>query len=322
MKKIFLSLFLSVFSISSAFSFTVEDFADSFHLTNTPNCGPSCVHLSAHDQQIGSMRAAPNKQGTIYFFDAKGQHQISLKLEKIYYQAAALRLSILDHKNQRLGRVMISRNHKSRQLMRFEIYGNDNKNPLMTGVSNLFGTKHTIYLGNTYHVLAEITRPLFTYSRDSDIKIIDKPTVLTQIDPNVFAAVVAFYCSEKYPLTIADKDEIDIPVGPSPSSTLDNLEEKLKQVFAERGFTRDELKSLPQSQLQAAADLISERYHQVYDDSNLGDEEKIVQFINFGCDLIRSNSLEPAQEKAIFQFLAHRVIDIRLDAMFTDKSSS
>lgn len=320
MKKIVLSLFLSVFSISSAFSFTVEDFADSFHLTNMPNCGPSCVHLSAHGQQIGSMRSAPNKQGTIYFFDAKGQHQISLKSEKIYYLAAALRLSILDHKNQRLGRVMINRNYKSGQLMRFEIYGNDNKNPLMTGVSNLFSTKHTIYLGNTYHVLAEITRPLFTYSRDSDIKIIDKPTVLTQIDPNVFAAVVAFYCSEYY-LTIADKDEIDIPVGLSPSSTLDNLEAKLKQVFAERGFTRDELKSLPQSQLQAAADLINERYHQVYDDSNLSDEEKMVQFINFGCDLIRSNSLEPTQEKAIFQFLAYRVIEMRLDAMFTGKAS-
>lgn len=214
-KKTLCSLLFSLFYIPSVFSFTVDDFPDSFYLKNIPNCAYSCVRLLEQEKQIGSMKSAPNKKGTFYFFDAQGQHQVSLKLQKIYFAGTGIKFGIFSNNNRPLGTVIIYRNRKSGQLIRFEIYGEDNKNPLIVSNYNgLVGTKHKIYLGKTYHVLAEITRPLFTYSRDSDAKIIDKATLLAQVDPNVFAAVLSFYCSEYNNLQKDDDaEEVVLPVG-------------------------------------------------------------------------------------------------------------
>lgn len=320
MKKILFNLAFSLIFMTSAFAFTPENFPDSFSIKNNPQCEYGCVGLFEKNYSIGSMKLASNKLGVFFLFDAKGRHLVTLRTKNISFLATLTQFDILDRHNEKIGKVNISRNHKSGQLLFFEIYAADGETPIIKGFSNLFGTKHTIYLRNTKHILAEITRPLFTFSRDSEVQILDKQTLLAEIDPNAFAVVLSFYCS-KYIIHVDETDKIDLPIEPSAFSKLDDLEVKLKQIIKTRGFTRDDLKAISQEQLQIAADLMNERYHQIYEDGQLSDEEKIVQFVNFWCDLILSNSYERAKEMAMLQFLVLRLTEIRLDAMFSDKRS-
>ena len=319
MKKTIFIILLSLSCLSSAFAFNSENFPEYFSIKNDPKCQYGCVHLLAQNKQpIGSMKLASNKSGTFFLFDEKGQHLVSLQTKKIGFLAIVTNFDIFDNHNNKIAKAIIFRNQKSGQLISFEIYAANGETPIVTGSSSITGIKHTIYLKKSNHVLAEITRPLFTFSRDSDAHIIDKTTLSTVIDLNVFTAVMSFYCSN-YILQVDESEEIDLPVGAREYQELNEVEAKLKQVFNAHGFTLEELKTLSKEQLQEAANILNERYHQTYDDSQLSDEEKIVQFVRFGYDLILSNSYDSLQEKAMLKFLALKVAEFRLDAVLLDK---
>ncbi len=55
-----------------------------------------------------------------------------------------------------------------------------------------------------------------------------------------------------------------------------------------------------------AADILNQRYSQIYDDTNLSEEEKIKQFVGFSQALIDSHTLTASEEKAVMQFINQR----------------
>ena len=64
---------------------------------------------------------------------------------------------------------------------------------------------------------------------------------------------------------------------------------------------------MTQEQLKAAADILNQRYQEVYDDSFLNEEEKVKQFIDFGCGLVLSHAFSPEEELAMLQFMLSRI---------------
>ena len=289
--------------VTSSFCFTLDDVPDTFSIKDIPECKDGCLRLIADHEQVGSLLKSPFNKGVYHFLDINNEQQLTLKLTNIAY-GSIYQFDILDNTQTVIAKFEEQRNIKSGALMGFYIRTKNNKTTLISAVQNVFGTKHTIYEGNSWHVLAEISRPLFTWSRDSHISILDKSTLFSIIDPNVFAAALAFHCSSNYDLEVAPPEQ-----SVTVSETLQPLYTKLTKISIDRGLTND-FYLISKKQLESAANTLNERYHQVYDDTNLNEDEKIEQFVNYGCDLIQSNAFNRIQEKAMIQFLTNRLMGL------------
>ncbi|HVT62864.1 MAG TPA: hypothetical protein VHD33_05180, partial [Legionellaceae bacterium] len=173
--------------------------------------------------------------------------------------------------------------------------------PLAVANSNLFGTKHTIYLKNSEQVLIELTRPLFTWSRDSEIKIIDKPALLANIDPNLMVSVLAMHCLHDIEL-IADVDDPS-----SPSSLKQELQTNIAEVVESQSTLQENPVALDDAQKKAVVNKVRAMYEQRYDDTALSEEEKIQQFVNFVTETVQAHVLTSAEEQAILTFLVERL---------------
>ena len=91
---------------------------------------------------MGSLLPAPYKMGTYEFFDAKNQLQVTLRLTGTAW--AALKFDIFDKNRTLVAKLIVLLNIRTKHLYRFELYAPDEKTILATGVSNLFGTHHTV----------------------------------------------------------------------------------------------------------------------------------------------------------------------------------
>ncbi len=299
MHKILLSLIL-LFAQSLPIWALSADNLPLFFQIKEQQCQGGCVHLSASEWMMGSLLPAPNKMGTYEFFDTKNQLQVTLRFTGTSW-GVGLKFDIYDKQQTLIAKLMVTANPKSGQLERFDLFTPDEKTILVTSISNLFGTHHTVYVGKSWHILAELTRPLFTWSRDSEVKIMDPAKLVSIVDPNVFAAVLALHCKHDFRIVVDAPDVDNVPVRKRQT-----LQEKLKNVAKKSGLSEG-AHEMTQEQLKAAADILNQRYQEVYDDSFLNDEEKIRQFIDFGCGLVLSHSFSPEEEQAMVQFMLSRI---------------
>jgi hypothetical protein len=298
MHKIFLSLILLFSNSLPVLALSADTLPLSFQIKEQ-KCQGGCFHLAAQEERMGLLLPAPKKSGTYEFFDAQGQLQVTLKFTRFYWMI--MMFDVYDKHRTLVAKLQVTVNHKSGQLQRFDLCSPDNKTILITSVSNLFGTHHTVYVGKSWHVLAEFTRPLFTWSRDSAVDIIDRAKLVSIVDPNVFAAVLALHCLHNFRI------EVDAPDAESaPVNKVQSLQEKLKNVAKKIGLPEG-APAMTQEQLKAAADILNQRYQEVYDDSFLNEEEKVKQFIDFGCGLVLSHAFSPEEELAMLQFMLSRI---------------
>ncbi len=298
MHKIFLSLILLFSNGLPVWALLADNLPLSFQIKEQ-KCQGRCFHLTAQEDRMGSLLPAPYKIGTYEFFDAKNQLQVTLRLTGIAW--GGLKFDIFDKNRTLVAKLIVLFNIKTKQLYRFELYAPDEKTILATGVSNLFGTHHTVYMGKSWHILAEFTRPLFTWSRDSEVNIMDSAKLASMMDPNVFAAVLALDCIHDVDIAVDAPD-----VESTPVKKVQTLQEKLKNVAKKSGLPEG-APEMTQEQLKAAADVLNQRYQEVYDDSFLGEEEKVRQFIDFGCGLVLSHTFSPEEEQAMLQFMLSRL---------------
>ncbi|MBP6918535.1 MAG: hypothetical protein KBB94_06440 [Legionellaceae bacterium] len=298
MYKIFMSLILLFTNVLPACALSADSLPLSFQIKEQ-KCQGRCFYLTAQEGRMGSLLPAPMKMGTYEFFDAKNQLQVTLRLTGAYW--TALMFDIYDKNRTLVAKLRVFVNYKSKQWQRFELYAPDEKTILAIGVSNLFGTHHTVYMGKTWHILAEFTRPLFTWSRDSEVNIMDSAKLASMMDPNVFAAVLALDCIHDVDIAVDAPD-----VESTPVKKVQTLQEKLKNVAKKSGLPEG-APEMTQEQLKAAADVLNLRYQEVYDDSFLGEEEKVRQFIDFGCGLVLSHTFSPEEEQAMLQFMLSRL---------------
>lgn len=298
-RKILLSLILLFAHCLPIWALSADSLPLFFQIKEQ-QCQGGCFHLTTSEWMIGSLLPAPNKKGTYEFFDDKNQLQVTLRFTGTYW-GVGLKFDIYDKQQTLVAKLIVTANPKSGQLQRFDLSTPDEKTILVTSISDLFGTRHTVYLGKSWHILAKLTRPLFTWSRDSEVTIMDPTKLGSIVDPNVFAAVLALHCKHNFII------EVDAPgVNNVPVRKVQTLQEKLKNVAKKLGLS-ESAPEMTQEQLKAAADILNQRYQEVYDDSFLNDEEKVRQFIDFGCGLVLSHSFSPEEEQAMLQFMLSRI---------------
>ena len=303
MKKL-LGVFCFFLSVSSAWALSSDNFPDSFSIKNTPKFKGS-TQLVSDKKVIGSLIMAPHKLGTYYFYDAKHQHQITVALKEVSISSDMSTFDVYDSQKTMLGHLRMFMNRHSKQVLAFELFDADNKNPIISAKSNIFGTKHSVYLGDAPNIvrsystpaLSELTRPLFTWSRDTEVRITDKSSIFSIVEPNLFAAVLAVYCSQR-----------DLSVDADPFSAKSDSPKVLKTHSKPPKSPRLSVQhgAVSEHQLKMAADILNQRYSQVYDDTHLSEEEKIKQFVGFSQALIDSHTLTALEEKAVMQFINQR----------------
>ncbi|MCR9192417.1 MAG: hypothetical protein NXI01_07125 [Gammaproteobacteria bacterium] len=300
MRSVLLSVLLLCSTTTSLFALSAADLPNFFDTKDYKCLGGGCSDLIAQGLKIGALRRTPNTLGTFDFFDERNERQVILRNSKNSW--GSLTFDAYDKNQVLIAKLIILYNIKSHQLIRFTILSADQKTTLATGVSNIFGTKHTIYVGDSWDIMAILTRPLFTWSRDSSVTITNRSQLLATLDPNVLAAVIALYSGN------------DMSCKPDPKNSIhplkvdSDLQVKLKQVADARGSDEPAL-IVTEEQMKAAADLLNQKYRETYDDINLSEDEKVKQFVDFACDLIQSRTLQPVEEQAMLQFLNRRLAE-------------
>ncbi len=273
---------------------------DTFHIKTNTHCPGGCFKVTAHDQPLGELSLVPKKGGTYVYVDAADQPQLYVR-----FTAASpwtgIAFDILDLNQTIIARLVLTENSKTRQLQHLHLYAKDSKRPLLVGWSNMFGTKHTFYAKNSWHVLAELSRPLFTWSRDAEVSIIDQSGLqeLDNINPHMLPAILALYCTSSS-ITVDPQEPATSPAA------LKDLQNKLQNISKEQGFSNNKPR-VSEAQLKATIVMMNEKYQHIYDDAALSEEEKIKQFVTFSCELIQSHTLQPEEENAILQFLLERL---------------
>jgi len=300
MRSVLLSLLFFCSTVTSTFALSATDLPGSFDIKEQQCLKGGCFDLMAHGQKIGALRPTPDTTGTFDFFDEHNDRQVTLRNSK--NSLGALKFDVYDKNQVLIAKLVIMYNLKSHQLIRFTILSTDQKTILATGVSNVFGTKHTVYVGNSWDIMATLTRPLFTWSRDSSVMITNKSQLLATLDPNVLAAVIALYSGNHLSFRPDPKNSMHTPKVDS------DLQVKLQQVADTRGSGEPAL-LVTVEQMKAAADLLNQKYQERYDDMNLSEDETVKQFVDFACDLVQSHTLQPVEEQAILQFLQHRLAE-------------
>jgi len=295
-RKFALSLILLCSQIVSVNALSVTDLPGTFTIKEQ-KCN-SCFDFKANDQKIGAFRHTT--QGSFVFFDEHNHPKITFKFIKFSWATAYF--DVYDYDRVLIAKAMLFFERKTGKFIRFNLMSVDEKTILATGVSNLLATTHTIYRGESWDVIATMHRPFFTWRRDSTVMIQDK-SLFSDSNPNMLAAMMALYSIHDTSLQVDAGDE---PV-PAPAPLFQALQAQLQKLAVARaGETTGE--EVTTEQMQAAADLLNQRYREIYpDDTNLDEEEKIKQFVAFGCGLIQSRTLSPQEEQAMLQFLIKRL---------------
>lgn len=294
LRKIFLGLTLSLNSFS-LWAISPDTLSLSFDIIEK-KCPGGCFYLQTSDGLLGSLLPMLHRHSTYHFFDEKKQLGLTLKFTAMYW--SSFKFDIFDRNHTLIAKLEEISGGENR-LLRFNLYAPDGKTVLAVGRSNLFGTEHTIYAGHSQQIIAVLTRPLFTWSRDSAVTIMDKAKLASIMDPNVFAAVLALHCHHDF----GAKLTLDMKSTPVP---VQNLREKIENVGEKLGLL-DFTSQPSEEKLQAASNILNQQYQAVYDDSFLDEEEKVRQFIDFGCELLLSQTFSPEEAQAMVHFMLSRI---------------
>lgn len=294
------SIFVILVALSSTYACALSknDCPDNFKIKNSHS---GSVILTANNQTIGALKMAPYKSGTYYFFDGQNQQQLTIKLKKIgYWGGNTVTFDIYDKQHILTTSLIEELNPRTGYISRFTLLAKNGQTLLLTGRPNFGGTEHIIYADNSWESLAKLTRPLLTWSRDSDVTILDKAKLFSSVTPNVFAAVLAVHAGRQ-DLSIDPPNRSEQPKYQALIAMLVHLKETLNV---------PENTVISEAQLKVAADVLNQRYNEVYDDKDLTEEDKIKQFIDFSCGLIQSHSFSPIEEEAMVQFLMNRLLTV------------
>lgn len=293
MRSILLGLCLFCSDIGHIFALSNADLPSYFSIEEQQCDSHNCFDLTTRGKTlIGALRPRPYTSGTFEFFDQENQRQVMVKFTESV--GGVSYFHIYDNNQALVATLDIWRGLEDS----FYLFSAETKIILATGVSTAFKTSYVIYDKASWTRIAELSRPMFTSSLDTEVEIVNKPLFLARVDPNVMAAVIALFCSYGTPVK-ADNIALHQSVHPK---FIKGLQSKLKKIAAEYRINNEQLVAT-EAQNKAAVALLKQRYQEVYDDTYLSEEEKIQQFIAFGCDLVQTHTLSPTEEQAILQFL-------------------
>ncbi|MCX7089953.1 MAG: hypothetical protein NTU48_00640 [Legionellales bacterium] len=320
MSKILLSLVMLFHNIS-AYALSTEQFPNTFSIKQI-KCseGKHCVAMTTdhnNGQTMGTLRSDHTQPHIFYFFDEQQQKQITIKKLTINaggeectpdYCLIFHHFDVFDKNNHLIAKLELSDSGAGLSFDGLRLYTKDRKHLLLNGMhTRLSGTRSVIYDGLDHnHKLVLITRPLFTFSLDSEVTIWDKPGLLFAVDPNMFAATLALYCNTSLYYNEPLTTDVDQPI--SNKVRLD-LRAKLQDLAESTGMLGDIHANVSDQALKAAKEHLSQRYQQTYaedfwDPNGLFTKDrKLQQMVQLGSDLIMAHGMSPAEDQATLQFL-------------------
>lgn len=303
MRNMLFSLLLLGVSVTSGFALSPQDWPATFDIKEQSCRTGGCFDLTARGQKIGALRPKPNSLGTFEFFDDDNQRQITLKLTDLILRPinSQYEFVVYDNNQTVIAKLWMYSDLGIVSFLRFELRSADERTKLFAGASDLFSfeTTHNVFLRDSPRIVATLSRPLFTLSRDSHVAMNKPVDLLSEQDPNLFAAVLALYCTHDVYLSV-DPEEV------APSQFVQDLQTKLKKITEEQDTPQTEW-MVTTPELHVALMLLHQRYREIYDDTDLSEEEKLQQWVDFGCDLVQSHTLSPKEEHAILQVLSNRL---------------
>lgn len=316
MRNILLSL---CFFLQSAniYALSARNFPSSFDLNQVSCLGSKyCMKMTEKDKKIGFLQLAQDRPNLLYFFDENNEKQLSIKIihTKIHPKACTMHycpifhdFDIYEKNNHLVAKLELSYDVMQSSFDDFKLYTKDRRHILISGshTDGSVGTETYLYDGiGLDHKLALISRPLFTYSLDSQITILDRTRLLFTLDPNIFSAALALYCnSSLFRANLNPAAEYVI----SPE-ILNSLRQKLQETAEKQGLLDNLHIHINDHEIKAAGKDLNRRYQQMYGDfwdydSLFNKEKKLQHLFEIGIDILSSHSQSPEDDQALLQFL-------------------
>ena len=207
MSKMLWSLVVELSLLGSAWAIAFEDLPNSFSTKMVPGTTQS-IQITADSQLIGRLSLSPKSKVTQYVFEDAANQKITLKFKKYY--GDALWFHIYDDNKNLIGQLIQETPNAYRT--NFNLYAADGKTILAMGVESAirFKTMLTVYDKNSWNILADVSRALYTWSRDADVTIDKARLSSSALNPNVFLAVLALQALH----TISAETKIPFVRGP------------------------------------------------------------------------------------------------------------
>jgi hypothetical protein len=269
--------------------------------------------LDNNRQTIGTLRSDPNLFKVYYFFDANHtkRYQINKVDEKLVFHSDAedtvTKFELYDLDHALVAKITFHHRLLALGYQAFSIETPQNHTLLYSkAYLGHLGTKTGIYDNALKTEVAQIFRPLFTLDLDSEINILDEPTLTAAVDPDIFLATLALYANKAL---FYQNFDLKDPAYVS-ENTLYELREKIQK--AAEYLDIDLLsKTIDDTDMQTAIQLLSDQYQNLYnddyawnEDNRIGREQKLQRLVSLGIDLLYSrNTLSIEQDKAILIFL-------------------
>ena len=281
-----------------SFAFSAVDFPSNF-LIQEQGKG-QMIDLTANDQKIGSLipKSSNKNNGIYYFYDDTMHRKITLRFTGYTgLFKTNLHMDVFDDKQILIAKIIYNTSPSHTHVNTFVIYEPDGKTKLLTITSNPPGNIQTVYYKNTWDVVATLHRKLFTWSLDTEVKVINSYQILTNMNPNVFVAALAFYSH-----TYVDEMNFE-PINQEMQALL----EAQLQRWAQGSNLVTDTPNIPVSVSQHVVETLNERYKERYDDTDLNEDEKMIRYVGFALDLLQMGVFSNEEEQALYQFLMQRL---------------
>ena len=304
MKNFF--LFTLLFLCFSVYAFNETTIPDEFSIKNCKNA-KNCSFIMIDANKQAELYIAHHKPGAFYFFDNTHQKQITLNFRgrnnnDFSPGYGIMRFDAIDQQGSVIAKLIIKKREFDVPSV-LKIYNKSGTELLATIDGGLFefGTEQFLYTKDNTQMIAKLTRPLWTLSSDSDIKIINKEDLPTELTPNLLMASLTLYCTN-FGRIFVNNDSI------SPQS-MQILQAKLAEMAAGNSGLSLNNSTVSSSEITDANKLLTQSYQQTFkesfyeDDTAVGRLEKLTRLIDLGRDMIISQTLSMQQEEAILQYL-------------------
>lgn len=203
-KKILLSASLCYFT---NVAFSAQPIPSSFSVKQSTTCpkAKNCVLIvdNAHET-IGTLRSDAHHYNLFHYFDNSNQLQLTIRKTRrqrvgpIDSEDVQTDFDVYDTKNALVAKIEFHQDIMALAYQQFFIKTSDGHNVLVHSEPYLgrLGTKTGIYDNYLNMEVAQITRPLFTFSLDSKVVITHQSPLLASIHANIFAATMALYSNK------------------------------------------------------------------------------------------------------------------------------
>lgn len=300
---------LCLFLIKPAYAFELEK---RMYLTEHYLSYTSSFDVSTDERKLGTVYRRVLSLNTVYdFYDLQN---IIISSAKSHFFSFGAHLDVFGSNNELLGTV---EEKIFSWFPSFELYSTEGVR-LATAKMNFWGTKFTLYDGNSDRVLGELSRNFFRIRNHWTIDIKDLDRVKErQIDARFLLTVLAIQGDLEY---MRDGNRVQFN-SPNPrfsavnTSSFDNdtqITRNIRKKFADFLNKETELTQidLPDStQLTLLATQLDQDFQQQYAGMGMTVNEQTERFVEYCMNIAQASATEPSMQKAIIHLLNMRLAE-------------